>query len=173
MQLHRLSRHHGGCEPPRLGILIHDPRHHLGVGVYIRSGHVRVGADHLVQAIHILARNGLQFPHGKLPGVAGDAALAPTEWDVDHRRFPGHQGCEGLHLFRVYRGVVAQPAFHGAARVVVLHPVSDEGADLSRVRFDGDFHLDFPRGRPEHGLGTVVVLHQMGCTFKVLPCDFQ
>ncbi len=74
-----------------LGVFIHDPCHHLRVGVHIGRGNVLVVADEEMNAPNELSRQALELLGVKFRGVAVDAALGTAEGEVDHRGLPGHQ----------------------------------------------------------------------------------
>ena len=86
-------------------------------------------------------------PRDSLVGIAVDPPLGAAERQIDERRLPGHQAGQRPGLVLVDRGVIAQPPLERPARIVVLHPVADEVADLSRIQLDHDFHPHLSVGR--------------------------
>ena len=78
-------------------------------------------------------------PRESLVGIAVDPPLGPAERKVDERRLPGHQAGQRPGFVLVDRRVIAQPALERPPRIVVLHPIADEVADLARIELDHDF----------------------------------
>ena len=100
-------------------------------GIHIRSGHVFLQPQHPANLADVGAAQAFQFPSRKRLGIADDAALATTEWDVDHRGFPGHPSSQGADGIDGLAAVIANTTLVWAARIVVLDPEATE--DLSRA----------------------------------------
>ena len=137
-----LARDHCRAVPEAVGVLVHDPRHDLGVGVDVGSGDVLVGpedrTDHQCEA----PGHALELVRAQLRRVHLDATLGPAERDVDQRRLPGHQRCEGANLVLVDARVVADAALVGATAVVVLHAEAADHAHRAVVEANGDLDRD-------------------------------
>ena len=130
VELDRLAGDAGRVEAVELGVLVHDPGHHLGVGADVGGGDVLVGADEVVDLLDELAGQPLELAPRELARVAVDPPLAAAEGEVDDGRLPGHQAGQRPGLVLVDVRVVAQAPLERAPGVVVLDPVADEVADL-------------------------------------------
>ena len=61
VELDGLAGDAGRVEAVELGVLVHDPRHHLGVGAHVGGGDVLVGADEVMDLLDELARQTLEL----------------------------------------------------------------------------------------------------------------
>ena len=117
------------------------------------AGMSRVGADDVVNLVDELARDSFELLDAELARVDGDAALGAAVGQIDDGRFPGHERGQGADFVEIDFGVIAQAALHGAAGVVVLHAVADEGFEAAVVHLDGNLHLDLAAWEPRAGGG--------------------
>ena len=60
-QIYRLTGDHAGMEAVELAVLVHDPRHDLGVGIDVGGGNVDMVADQIMDAGDELAGQALQL----------------------------------------------------------------------------------------------------------------
>jgi hypothetical protein len=148
-ELDRLAGHDGRRPAVLLGVLVGDPGHRLRVRTHVRSGDVDLRAHDVLHLGGEDPRQALSLVSAELSGVAVDAALGPTEGDVQDGGLPGHELREGIHLSRVHLGVVANATLHRASGVVVLDPVSDEGRDLARIERQRALHPDLAHRRDQ------------------------
>ena len=130
MELDRLAGDARRVEAVKLGVFVHDPGHHLGVGAHVGGGDVLVGADEVVDLLDELAGQPLELAAGELAGVAVHPPLAAAEGRSTTRGLPGHQAGQRAGLVLVDMGMIAQAPLERPAGVVVLDPVADEVADL-------------------------------------------
>ena len=86
-------------------------------------------------------REPLLLARGQLLRVAGDAALAAPERQVDDGGLPGHPRRQGAHGVDGLVGVPAQAALRRARAPVVLHPVAVEHLHRPVVHAHGEVHL--------------------------------
>ena len=119
---------------------VHDPGHHLGVGVDVRGRDVALGADQDLDLGREASGQALELLHAQLLGVDDDPALAAAVGDADDRALPGHPHGEGLDLVERHVLVIAQPALGRSAPEVVLDAVSGEDLDAAVVH--GDREVD-------------------------------
>ena len=115
---------------------VHDPRHHLVVGVDVGCRHVLLRSDRVDDLRDVAAGEGLELAAGHSRGVADDAALAAAKWHVRHRTFPRHPGGERRDLVEADIGVVSNTALGGPERDVVLNAIPGEDLDLAVVHLD-------------------------------------
>ncbi len=135
-QIHGLARHHARMEAIDSPVLVHDPRHHLGIGVDVRRRDVRGVADELVQALDKPAGETFELELGQLVRVHRDPALGASKRYSHQRRLPRHQRGQRPHLVNVDCRVIAQPALEGTAAVVVLNAIADERANTAVIHAD-------------------------------------
>ena len=156
-----------------LSVLVHHPRHHLGVGVDVRRGDVAGRAEDLLDLVHERAGDLLELGLGELGGVAVDAALGAAEGHVRDGGLPGHERGEGADLVDVDLGVVADAALVGAAGAVVLDAVAGEDVDLAVGALDGDLDGDLAVGGPEDDADVVGKLQVVGRLVEVVADDVE
>ncbi|HXH59162.1 MAG TPA: hypothetical protein VNL12_17890 [Iamia sp.] len=138
-----------GAAPLVLGVLVHHPAHHHGVGVDVGRGDVGVGPDEVAEGDDHTAAQALELEGRELLGVDDHPALGAAEGYVDHRALERHPQSEGLDLAEADVGVVADAALGRAPGVVVAHPVGLEGAQRPVVEAHRDGHLEDGLGVPE------------------------
>jgi hypothetical protein len=142
----RLAGDRGGREPVQLPVLVHDPRHHLRVGVDVGRGDVALRPEQVVRLVDELAGDLLELVAREQARVAVDAALRAAERHADDRGLPRHQLREGADLVEVDLGVESQAALVRAARAVVLDAVARERVDAPVRQPDGDLHAELAVG---------------------------
>ena len=105
-------------------------------GVVPTSGRrdVLVGADDLDQFGRVAARDALELAEREFVGIAGDAALATAERQVDDGALPRHPERQRRDLVERDARVEADAALGGAAGEVVLDPIARVDLDLARSR---------------------------------------
>ncbi len=157
-----LAGHHRGREAVDPRVLVHDPRHHLGVGVRVGRGDVGVRPDHVVDLVDEPAREPLELARGQGLRVDGDAALGAPVREVDHGGLPRHQRGEAERLVEIDGRMVAKPALHRPAAPVVLDPVAGEGGQLAAVARDRQLDLDLAVGRDQELLDAGREVHPAG-----------
>ncbi len=146
-----------------LGILVHDPGHHFGVGAHVGGRDVAVGPDDVVNFVDEFARDPLDFAQAEPAGIDGDPAFRAAVGDIDDGRFPGHQGRQSANFVEIDFRMIAQPPFHRPARIVVLHAIADERGQLAVVHLNGDLHLHFAfrdDEQPPHVLGQIHLIRR-------------
>ena len=113
----RLAGDDGGDGVARVhGVGVHDPGHHLLIGIDVGRGHVAFRSDEVDDLGGVAAGELFELGVGEHVGIADDAALAAAERDVDHGAFPGHPGGERAHFVEGDVGGEANAAFGGTAR---------------------------------------------------------
>ena len=87
------------------------------------------------------ARHAFEFGLAHALRIADHAALAAAKGNVHGGGFPGHPSRERFHFVERDTGVIADAAFGGAARDVVLHAKAGEDFHLAVVHLgrDGNF----------------------------------
>ncbi len=149
-ELERLARDDG-----RLGVAdvhavgVHDPRHHLIVGVDVGRRHVLLGTDRVDDFGDVAARQRLELAPRHPRRIADDAALAAAERDVRDRALPRHPRRERRHLVERDARVIADAALRRPERDVVLHAVAGEDLDLAVVHLHRARHGDLALGMRE------------------------
>jgi hypothetical protein len=113
-----------------LGVGIHHPGHHLGVGAEIRGGDVAVRSDHVDDLGGVAARHSLQLGAGEFVGVDPERALRAAEGEVHDRALPGHPDRQGGHLPEVHVLVVSDAPLGGPHRRQVLNAVPEDRVHL-------------------------------------------
>ena len=143
-QRHRLAGHHRRDRVARVhGVGVHDPRHHLLVGVHVRRRHVALRSDEVDDLRRVAPGQLFQFRVGQDVRVADHAAFAAAEGNVDHRAFPGHPRGQRAHFVQRHIGSEADAALGRPARDRVLHTVAGEDLDPSIVQLHRDVNRDF------------------------------
>jgi len=150
-----------------LGVLVHHPGHHLGVGVDIGSQDVPGRPDHVGDLVDERPGDPLEFDLAEPASRAVDAPLGSSERDPDDRRLPAHQGGQGADLVEVDVLVVAHPPLVGAAGPVVLDPVAREDVELAARQADRDLDLDLATGRAEEGANPRLEAEVVGGNLEV------
>ena len=145
---------------------VHDPGHDLGVGVHVGRGDVAVDAEHVPDGVGEAAGHGLNLAVAHGADVDGDAALGPTEGDVDERRLPRHERRQGPDLVEVGLRVVPDPALVGTAGAVVLDAIAREDAQLARVHAHRHLDADLPVRRLEHVVHLVLEMDEGGAAVE-------
>ena len=135
----------------QLGVLVHDPRHHLRIGARVGSGDVASGPENAGDLVDERPGDQLQLILVEIPGRTVDSSLGAAERDVEERRLPRHQCRQRANLVEVHPLVVADAALERPARPVVLHPITREHVDPGVAEPDRDLHLDLPVSGPYHG----------------------
>ena len=143
-------------------VLIHYPRHDLGVGPHVGSGDVALdpegepyaGGESPGQVLHLGVRH--------LQRVAGDATFGAAEGDVDQRGLPGHERGEGADFIEVDLGMVAEPPLHGPARATVLHAVADEDLETAAIHAHRDLYLQLPERGLQDKAHVLVQIEEVG-----------
>ncbi len=125
---------------------VHDPRHHLLVGVDVRRRDVLLGTDGVDDLGDVAARQRLELAARHLRGVADDAALAAAERDPGDRALPRHPRGECRDLVERHARVIADAALGGAERDVVLNAIAGEDFDPAVVHQDRARHDDLTFG---------------------------
>ena len=153
----RLPRHHRRRRVSDVhAVGVHDPRHHLLVGVDVGSGDVLFGTDGVDDFGNVAARERFELAPRHLGRIADDPALAAAERDVRDGALPRHPAGERRHFVERDARVVAEAALRGAERDVVLHPVAGEDLDLAVVHLhratDGDLSLGVGEDLPDAGV---------------------
>ena len=145
--LDRLAGDDGGrCVADVHAVGVHDPRHHLIVGVDVGRGYVLFGSDGVDDLGDVSSRERLELAARHARGVADDAALAAAERDVRDRALPGHPGGERGHFVEADVGVVADAALGRPERDVVLHAIPGEDLDLAVVHLNRTRNDDLALG---------------------------
>ena len=128
---------------------VHQPGHHATVGVDVRGGHVAVGSEQGADLERVPAGQPLELVEGERRRVAPNAALGPSEGQVEDRGLERHRAGERLHLVDVDVGVEADAALAGTAGRVVVDPPPREHLDRAVVHADGHRDLEHPFGRAQ------------------------
>src|SRR5262249_35080876 len=90
VQFNWFAGDHRRGEPMHPRILIHDPRHHLSICIYVGCRDITLRTDLLANPLDELPRNAFQFALRELRWVAGDTTFGAAERHVYHRSFPSH-----------------------------------------------------------------------------------
>ena len=122
-------------------ISVHDPGHGLRVGVDVWRRNVLRRADERKDLAGITTGHALEFALGHSLGVADDATLGAAKGNVHRGCFPGHPDGESFHFVEGNVGMVADAAFAGAARDVVLDAIAGEDFHLAVVHLCGQGNL--------------------------------
>src|ERR1700727_1019017 len=137
----RLSCNYGGDSLAHVhGIGIHDPRHHLLVGVDVRRGNILLRADELDQLCRVAARHPLQLADRHFFRIADHTTLGTAEGNVHHRALPGHPAGQRAHFIQRDIGRVADTTLRRPARDGVLDAVAGEDFDGTVVHADREVH---------------------------------
>ena len=125
------------------GVGIHNPRHHLGVGVDIGRGNIPMGTDNDGNLGSIATGETFQFGRAHMLGIADDATFRASEGYGYDRAFPGHPHCERFHFIQRHIGAIANAPFGRATIDIVLDTIACKGLDAAIVeahrKIDGKF----------------------------------
>ncbi|MFN8149639.1 MAG: hypothetical protein U0R24_00740 [Solirubrobacterales bacterium] len=157
----------------QLPVLVHHPRHHLGVGVDVGSGDVPRRAENLRDLVHEAARDPLQLSLVEVRRIDVHPALGPAVGDPGDRGLPGHHRGEGTHLVDVDLGVEADPALVRTTRAVVLDAVAVVDARRAVGGLDRDLDGDFAVGLPEDLADVVGVAEAVPRPVEVMAHDVE
>ena len=140
--MQRFAGHHSRRKAVEDGILVHDPGHHVGIGVHIGRWNVESRSDDFFDLFDKAARDGMQLAFAEIRGIAVDTPFGAAERDVDDRRLPGHQIRQGGGMLFVNRGMIAETALHRSAGPIVLNSVTEVMVQQTIVGFGDDLHFD-------------------------------
>ena len=142
----RLAGHHAGHRlPAEHRDRVHQPRHHIRVGVDVRRRNIAVWADHRSDAHRVPASQMLELDHRESRRVDLDTALRAAEGDVGDGGLPRHLGCECLEEVERHFTMVANAALGRAACIVVLHTETTEHLDAPVVHANRNTELKLPQ----------------------------
>jgi len=144
-QGNRFAGHHPG-DGIAFGhaIGIHDPGHHLRVGVDIRSRNVLFRTNEWQNRTGITASHVLKFRLRHLFGIAGYSPFASAKWNVDHCALPSHPSGEGFHFIKRNSGMIPDSTFGWAPRRAVLNSVALKLLNMTVVHPHREGHLQDP-----------------------------
>src|SRR5579859_527762 len=128
------------------GIGIHDPGHHLRVGVDIRRGNIAVRANDDRNFGSIAAGEPFKFRRTHALGVADDAALRAAIGDADDRAFPGHPHRQRLDLVECDLRAIANATFGRTTIDVMLYTIACKGLDATIIQAYRKIHCQFALG---------------------------
>ena len=146
----RLACDHGRGEAVVPAILVHDPSHHVGIGVDVRAGMSMSGPMTSFIPSTKGPRDALQLEAAHLSRIAIDAAFGPAKGDIDDRGLPRHEIGKGRGVVLVHGGVIAQPALERSPDIIVLNPEAREMHELARIVFLDELDLDHAGRRQEN-----------------------
>jgi hypothetical protein len=123
---------------------VHDPRHHLIVGVDVGRRHILLRPDEIDDFGDVPAGQRLQLALRHPRRVADDPAFAAAEGDVRDGALPRHPGGERRDLVERDVRVIADAPLRRAERDVVLHTVAGEDLDFPVVHLHRARHDNLP-----------------------------
>ena len=123
-------------------VRVHDPGHDLRSRVHVRRRNVFLRPDQRQNRRRIAAGQPFQLAHRQLFRVAGHAALAAAEGNVDDGALPRHPRGQRLHLIHRDIGVVTDAALGRPAHRAVLYAVAFKPDDLPAVHPDRHAHTE-------------------------------
>src|SRR5439155_22070115 len=85
----------------------------------------------------ITAGEAFELVLGELVWIANNPPFRSTERKIDDGALPSHPGSQSFHLIKSDLGVIANAAFAGTSRAVVLHAESVELVNCAAVHLDG------------------------------------
>ena len=139
-----------------LGVGVHHPAHHLGVGAEVGSGDVHVRADDGEDFLDVAAGKVLELAFGKLGRVDDDAAFGAAVGEADEGAFPAHPHGEGGDFADGDVLVETDAALGGAGGEVMLDAVALKDGDGAIGALDGNGDGDAAAGvfgAIAHGVG--------------------
>ena len=164
-----LAGHDRGLGVPDVhGVRVHDPRHHLLVGVDVGRRHVLVRPDGVDDLGDVAAGERLDFATRHPRRVADDSAFAAAEGDLRDGALPGHPRRQRRDFIQADIGVIADAAFGRAEADVVLDAVAGEDFDLAAVHLNRARHDDLPLGRRQDLPDARLEVHQTGGAVELL-----
>ncbi len=123
---------------------IHDPAHHLGIGIHIRGGDIRIGADEHDDLRGIAPRHPLELPFGHRLGVAFDTTLGTTKGNVDEGTLPCHEHGQSANLLEANRWMESNSSLGRSPGDIVLNTKSGKYLVLPVIHLDGKVDGDLP-----------------------------
>ena len=151
--------------------LVQDPGHHLGVGRDVGRGDVPIRPENDGDPLREAAREPFEFELGELLGIDGDAALGAAERDVHQSGLPGHDGGQAQDFVVVGVEMVADPAFAGPPRPVVLDAVPGEHLDAAVVHAHRNLHLHLAERPHENAPHVLLEVDQVGGALELAVDD--
>jgi hypothetical protein len=146
-QRQRLAGHHGRHGVARVhGVGVHDPGHHLLVGVDVGRGHVALGSDEVDDLGGVAARELLQFGIGEQLGSQITPPLPPPKGMLTTAHFQVIHEASARTSSSVTSGAKRMPPLAGPARERVLHAVAGEDLDAPVVQLHRDVDGDLLGG---------------------------
>jgi len=123
-----------------LHVSVLNPGHNLLVSAHIRSQAVDTRSDEaLLGQLHSVSSGDLlKLVLRVISRLDGDATLSSSEWNIGHREFVGHKGCECHGLLEINARGVTGSSFDRQEVVLVLSSVGSDGLDLAIVSADGE-----------------------------------
>src|SRR6516164_6530191 len=103
------------------GIGVHDPRHHLLVGIDVRGRNVFSWSDKINELRCVAARHPFQFPNRHFVRIADDAALGTAKGDVYDGAPPSHPTGQCTYFIQSKIGSITDSSFSGTACNRVLY----------------------------------------------------
>src|SRR5262249_59561847 len=79
------------------------------------------------------------------------------------------EGGERTAFVQVNLGMVAEAAFHGPARIVVLDAIADERGEFAAVELHGDFNLHLAARNDEEPPHVVGQIEMIGRSIEIQP----
>src|SRR5262249_35795176 len=120
----------------RHAVCIHDPCHHLRVGINVRCRNVAVRPDKVRDLVGIATGETFQLSLGEMLRIADDPSLRTAEGNIYGRALPRHPRSQRLDFIEGDVRVIADPTFTRSTRVVVLYAKSLEGFQGAIVHLD-------------------------------------
>src|SRR5262249_14252480 len=125
--------------------------------------------NHVVNAVDEFPRDSLQLAMAELARINRDPALRPAIGQIHNGRLPSHECRQRANLVHVHLRVIAQAAFHGPTRVVVLHAVANQRSQLATVQLNGDFDLHLAARNDQELPHIVGQIKMVGRSIKIEP----
>ena len=129
---------------------VHDPRHGLRIRVDIGRGNVFIRSNDRRNFVCITAGEAFELVLGELVWIANNPPFRSTERKIDDGALPGHPGSQSFHLIKSDLRVIANAAFAGTSRAVVLHAESVEHVNRAVVHLDGQRKRERPPRAAQH-----------------------
>ena len=142
-----------------------DLRRRVDVG----RRNVFVGTDDFDELRRVAARDALELALRERRGIAGDAAFAAAERQVDDRALPRHPKRERRDFIQGHARMVADAAFCRAAREIVLYAIAGVDFELAGIALEWNREDDLPRRMGEDAAHSAVEFEQIGGFVEV--CD--
>ncbi len=113
VQFDRFAGDAGGAVAVILGVLIHEPAHHFGIGSHVGGRNVGIGSDDVVDIVDEAACDQLQLARAEFRRVDGQSPFGAAIGKIDDGRLPGHQRRQRTDLVHVDIGMIRRPPFIG------------------------------------------------------------